>query len=161
MNFRDFEFAPGSSHCFQWIDGKVFHFDTSELDDVDVLEALVSTTEFRDDYIGGGVDPGGVVHGPYRLDRISPESYTRVGANDVSDVIDRWLARCGEISSDLRREISDRIIIPAESAASCYILGDLGESATVGYADIHNEFHEIVLVDRSERRVHLIVASDD
>ncbi|MBF6124168.1 hypothetical protein [Nocardia brasiliensis] len=160
-NFRDFKFEDGSSHCFQWLDSKEFALMTGSVDDWSILSDLTASVEYRDDYVGGGADPKGIRHGPYWIDRISSESYAAIDVSAVIELLERWVQRCGSIPDRLREAIRRRVIEPAYSATSRYLLEDLGTSAVNDYGDLHREFHEIVLIDRPGRRVLLVVMSDD
>ncbi|MGX1776474.1 hypothetical protein ACWIGW_30490 [Nocardia brasiliensis] len=161
INFRDFDFPEGSSHCFQWIDSKAFGLSSAEVDDRVVLAGLIASTEYRDDYVGGGVDPDGTRHGPYWLDRISSEAYAAIDESTVIELLERWMHGCGTIPDQLRAEIRREIVGPVHTATSRYVLEELGEAAVNDYGDLHREFHEIVLIDRPGRRVLLVVMSDD
>ncbi|MGQ4601049.1 hypothetical protein [Nocardia sp. R6R-6] len=161
INFRDFEFDAESSHRFQWIDLKKFDLSAVASDDKSILNALIASDEFKDDYVGGGVDPQGTRHGPYWLDRISADSYRLVGESTVVGILEKWVGRCGNAPRQLQESIGHQLFSPASAASSRYVLDDLGKSATNDYGDIHIEFHEIVLIDRTAQSVLLAVASDD
>ncbi|AFU05060.1 hypothetical protein O3I_035565 [Nocardia brasiliensis ATCC 700358] len=160
-NFREFEFGAGGSHCFQWIDSKEFALAAAEADDREVLSDLIASVEYRDDYVGGGIDPSGIRHGPYWLDRISSEAYAAIDESAVIELLERWLHGCGSIPDQLREEIQREVVGPVRTATSRYVLEDLGVSAINDYGDLHREFHEIVLIDRRGRRVLLVVMTDD
>ncbi|MFF0531333.1 hypothetical protein ACFYT3_23470 [Nocardia amikacinitolerans] len=161
INFRNYEFAEGGSHRFRWIDLKKFELQSPELGDRSILEALTSTPEFPDDYVGGGIDPEGLRHGPYWLDRISADAYQLTERSSALDLLERWLAGCGVIPQSLRIEVDRQVLDPIRQSTSCYVLEELGDSAANDYADIHVEFHEIVVIDRVEKHVVLVVATDD
>jgi hypothetical protein len=161
INFRDYDFEPGSSHCFQWIDIKMFHLAVFDAGDQDILDAVIHSVEFRDDYVGGGVDPNGNVHGPYWLDRITANSYVPVDTEAVLSSIHDWTRHCGTLPSQLQKFLNEKVTMPIQSAASRYELVDLDKSAKNDYADIHNEYHEFVLINRSAGHVALLVATDD
>ncbi|MFI6214294.1 hypothetical protein ACIBCD_20090 [Nocardia brasiliensis] len=160
-NFREFDFGAGGRHCFQWIDSKEFALAAAEAADRAILSELIASVEYRDDYVGGGVDPRGIRHGPYWLDRISSGSFTAIEEHIVIDILSQWMQGCGSIPNQLREAIRRRVIEPVHSATSRYLLEDLGAAAVNDYGDLHREFHEIVLIDRPGRRVLLVVMSDD
>ncbi|WP_147404062.1 hypothetical protein [Nocardia panacis] len=161
INFRDFEFEEEGRHRFRWIDSKKFDLLRPDLDDKFVLGALIAHPQFLDDYVGGGLDPEGLRHGPYWLSRISPDTYRKVDNATALDVLEQWISGCGMIPESLRVEIDHKVLDPVREATACYLLRTLDNTAANDYADIHNEFHEIVLIDRGTRRILLIVATDD
>ncbi|MEV6138788.1 hypothetical protein AB0L63_22535 [Nocardia sp. NPDC051990] len=161
INFRDFDFGESGRHRFRWVDSKKFELLRSDLDDSSVLGALIAHPQFPDDYVGGGIDREGLRHGPYWLNRISPNTYQKVDNATVVDVFDQWISGCGIIPESLQIEIDRQVLDPVRAATVCYLLRKLDNTAANDYADIHNEFHEIVLIDRAARRVLLIVATDD
>ncbi|MEU1982214.1 hypothetical protein [Nocardia sp. NPDC019395] len=160
LNFRDFEFGPGGSSNYQWVDIKVFRIVAAP-DDPALLRSLIDTEQFRDGYIGAGVEPAGVVHGPYFREYISPDSYTRVSAGSVMDLVTTWVNNCGDVPESLWGAMNRSVFEPVRRADSLFRLRKLDPSAVVDYGPIHTEFHEVVTIDRTERIVRLIVAADD
>lgn len=160
LNFRDFEFGPGGSHCYQWVDIKVFRIDAVR-DDKELLRLLIGAEQFRDGYIGAGVEPAGVVHGPYFREHISPDSYTQVFSESVVDLVTAWVNNCGVVPESLWEAVNRLVFEPVGAADSLFLLRRLDPSTVVDYGFIHTEFHEIVTIDRTERIVQLIVAADD
>ncbi|MFR9751404.1 hypothetical protein ACL02S_10245 [Nocardia sp. 004] len=161
INFRNFEFDSGSSHCYQWIDLKRFTISMPEADDHAILAALIGSTEFRDDYIGGGIDQEGICHGPYWRNRIDPDTYDQVDTTAAADLLERWMARCGSIPPALKDLVEKQVLEPIRRSTSRYILGKLDESAVNDYGFIHTEFHELFLIDRASNSTLLLVAADD
>jgi hypothetical protein len=161
INFRDFDFEGRGKHRFRWIDTKRFELLVPEWSDWSILDALIANSEFPDDYVGGGVDLEGLRHGPYWRARISPETYRQIEVLSALNVFEDWLAGCGEIPALLGSEITRQIRNPIRTATSCYLLEELDSSASNDYADIHIEFHEFVAINRIEKSVLLIVATDD
>lgn len=145
----------------QWIDIKRFTITAPVGSDHDPLAALIGNEYFRDDYIGGGVDPVGVCHGPYWLERITPESYTPVSAESLVALVTRWVDQCGVVPDALRQVIEQEVFIPARAATTIMLLPRLGDSAVNDYGFIHTEFHEIVTIDTASRTLRLIAAADD
>lgn len=118
LNFGDFDFGPGGSSCYQWVETKRFQITAAPTNDRELLRSLVSTEQFRDGYIGAGVEPAGTVHGPYNLDRISPDSYIRVSADSV---VDYGLIHTEfhEIVTIDRVERTVRLIVAADDRRPC------------------------------------------
>lgn len=72
INFRDYEFDGGAHHLYRWMVIKTYDLASAISDDKAVIAGVIGSVEYRDDYVGGGVDPDGDVHGPYWLTSISP-----------------------------------------------------------------------------------------
>ena len=66
----------------RWIDVKHFVFP-GDPTDLELLALLVGHRQFRDDYIGSGPRDSGV-HGPYRLEAVTPDRYERVDAVEAT-----------------------------------------------------------------------------
>ncbi|OXR39650.1 hypothetical protein B7C42_08281 [Nocardia cerradoensis] len=126
-----------------------------------VIADVIDSVEYRDDYVGGGVDPHGNVHGPYWLTSITPDCYLPRDRSAIRSVLDEWLAIGGALPSVLRSAIDVALRPLHDPAISCYELPRLSDSAINDYADIHNEYHEFLLISRNEKTAVLLVASDD
>ncbi|MET8797686.1 hypothetical protein ABZV91_14755 [Nocardia sp. NPDC004568] len=161
INFRDFDFPEGGNPSRQWIDIKQFTITAPPPADRDLLSALIGDQQFRDDYIGGGVDPQGTRHGPYWIDRITPDSYTPASADSVIALVTRWVDQCGIVPDALRQAIDQEVFKPARTATHIVTLPRLDASAVNDYGFIHNEFHEIITIDTVGRTLRLTVAADD
>ncbi|MEU3610164.1 hypothetical protein AB0E83_32720 [Streptomyces sp. NPDC035033] len=161
VNFRHFAFAERYAHAFRWLDVRRFRFSDPSAPDRDLLAGLVAHEQFRDDYAGGGVDPGGTRHGEYWLRLLTPEAYESIGRERAARLLATWAEQYGPLpgplAEALRREAHD----PLATADSVHHLNGLGEDEYYDWASVHGEFHELVLVDRAARRLTLLVAADD
>lgn len=161
VNFRDYKFDSDTGHKFQWIDIKNFaitdHLPTDRL----ILRALVESVEYKDDYVGGGVDPAGTRHGPYWLSAIGPQSFDPINADDAIAVVNAWLANCRGIPEELHATVATEVIEPIRAGEAVFELRDLGPVTKNDYGDLHIEFHELVVISRERARVALIVLTDD
>lgn len=161
INFRDYEFDSGAHHLYRWIVIKTYDLTGAISDEKAIIAGIIGSVEYRDDYVGGGVDPRGNVHGPYWLTSITPDSYLPRDRSAIDSVLDKWLGRGGNIPSPLRSVIDEALRPLHDPSISCYELPRLGGSAINDYADIHNEYHEFLLISRNEKKALLLVASDD
>lgn len=161
INFRDFDFPEGGNPSRQWIDIKRFTIIEPPVVDRELLSALIGDQHFRDDYIGGGVDPAGTRHGPYRIDRVTPDSYTPASAHSVIALVTRWVDQCGVVPDALRQVIDREVFAPARTATDIATLPRLDYSAVNDYGFVHTEFHEIVTIDTTGGTLRLIVAASD
>ncbi|MFF0559329.1 hypothetical protein [Streptomyces sp. NPDC004266] len=160
INFRDFAFPDGRGHGYRWVDMKRFHLPPDTPDDGHLLIALLAHPEFRDTYDGAGLwlEPR---HGQWWADRISPDTYLPVDEVTATVVISSWAADGVGVPADLDERLQEAVYTPIRRATSRYVLGGLPEEAHHDYGPIHGEFHELVLVDRPEGVLTLLVAADD
>ncbi|MEV0331354.1 hypothetical protein [Nocardia sp. NPDC050717] len=161
INFRDYDFEAGSRHCFQWVDVRKFKLPNHTSSDTEVITRVINSVEYRDDYVGGGIDPDGSRHGPYWLHSLSPDSFDPTSAGDALEVLYTWLRNCGRLPANLEAELETHVIEPITSSESVYILRELDESAFNDYGNLHIEFHELIAIDRPARIATVIVLTDD
>jgi hypothetical protein len=163
IDFRSFAFDDPLDHGFRWVDLKRFRLSPGHSLPADelVLRSLVGAEQFADGYAGGGVDPVGGIHGPYRLGRIAPESYEHVDAAAAIDLIDGWARQYGDrLPTPLAEALEEKVYAPLRSATGVYRLKELGEDASHDFV-VHGEFYELVAIDRATLTVSLVVAADD
>lgn len=160
INFRDF-FGLSPDHAYRWVDLKRFALPSTAWSDTQLLDALIGHDEFRDDYAGGGVDPVGVRHGPYWLNRISVEAYEPVDEMTAANIVRVWASQYGELPQRLEATLERDVHALVRAATSRYRLTVLGEDALHDWGGVHTEFHELVVIDRDTDTAALIVAADD
>ncbi|MFE9040211.1 hypothetical protein ACFY9F_07435 [Streptomyces sp. NPDC012421] len=161
VNFRHFAFTEPHAHAYRWLDVKRFRLPDPSVPDRDLLAALLAHEQFRDDYAGGGVDPGGTRHGPYWLRLVTPEAYESVGRDGAARLLETWAERSGPLPDALAEALRREAYEPLAAADSVHHLNGLGEDEYHDWASVHGEFHELVLVDRAAGRLTLLVAADD
>jgi hypothetical protein len=160
INFRDF-FGRSPDHAFRWVDVKRFRLPRQAQSDTQVLDALIRHGHFRDDYAGGGVDPGGTRHGPYWLDRVSVDAYELVDETTATYALHAWAGQYGELPQALKVALERDVHSLVRAATSRYRLKALGEGALHDWGGVHGEFHELVMINRGTSSLALIVTADD
>ncbi|MEW2221527.1 hypothetical protein AB0939_19905 [Streptomyces sp. NPDC006990] len=160
INFRHYAPDP-KEHGFRWVDIKQLRICVEPADDRSLLAALTEHEQFRDDYAGGGVVPDGVRHGPYWLRLITPDLYEPISRAKAVRILREWVGPHGEVPTGLEAELQREVVARLTAAEGIHYLGELGDEAIHDWGRVHDCFHEFVLVDRSARRVTLIVAADD
>lgn len=160
VNFRDF-FKGSADHGFRWVDLKRFRLPPVAASDERLVNALIRHDQFRDDYAGGGVDPGGVRHGPYWLDRVTGDAYEPVDERTAIDELHVWARQYGDLPPTLDATLERDVYPPVRAATSRYRLKALGEDAHHDWGFVHDEFHELVVIDRDSTSMALLVAADD
>jgi hypothetical protein len=152
---------------YRWIDTRLFTTDSlSEPTAEDILTVLLAEPRYRYGYD----QPDGIamipIHGPYRLDALSPAVFDHVSAVQSEEILRSWLDYFVEqdgpldeskIQGDLGA-VFDRI----RGADACYCLRDLGQEAwhRRGWAIGKFGFHEFVLLGPGAQVV-VMVAGDD
>ncbi|MFD4355731.1 hypothetical protein ACFWPX_24475 [Nocardia sp. NPDC058518] len=126
-----------------------------------IISNVIDTVEYRDDYVGGGIDPDGIRHGPYWISSISPSSFDEIGATSATDIFYKWLLNCGTIPPSLTNELEQSVVNAIARSESVYVLKKLDETAINDYGNLHMEFHELIAIDRTSDKVALIVLTDD
>lgn len=144
---------------YRWIDVKRFPWDGVG-DDRSVLEALIGSPHYRDTYLSA--DPhlaDGTVHGPYRVDRISPEDFEHLSETDARAVVEEFRTLYQPPAAELIRTM-DSITQPLLHRSTCYRLRPV-EDAEHDVSLILEEFRELVSVSRARAEVALIVMAID
>jgi hypothetical protein len=146
---------------WRWIVVKQFRFPAgSSQSSTDAVNTLLSHPSYWDNYLGGGyITPH--VHGPYRLENLSIDSFRHCDASTAMTTIEDWLHEDGHLSEEqIEGSLSDVYQLITE-ADTCLRLDDLDEDAYHDYGFVLDKpFIELVVVG-PEDRVALIVASGD
>jgi hypothetical protein len=145
---------------YRWVDHKRFRVDPAA-SNPDLLAALVTNPEYRDDY-GRYNDRDAPVHGPYQLARIGLESFTEISPAQAVETFMQWLED-DEVALRERHIVGD---VPCTThllrdASVCYRLQDLGSNAHHATGWILQLFLELVAIDRTNEELHLLVAAVD
>lgn len=151
-------FANGT---YQWIHLKRFRLPAEEHDERAILGLLIAHEMYGDDYAGGepGTDP--TRHGPYWRDRITAASFGPSEATTSESHLRTWAEQDAELQDETQAELERELYAPLRAATAVYRLRDLGKAAFHDWGGVHNEFHELVLIDRATNLLTLVVAADD
>jgi hypothetical protein len=132
----------------------------------DLLRALLAESTYQDDYVGSG--PGAPAHGPYRLECLSAESFAPVSPEEARSVIQDWAVELADwandapVSEKLQTRL-DRQVYSLFDGAEVLRLPEPGPKETHDFAwilGIHG-YHEFLAIDRTSRRLTVVVATDD
>ncbi len=146
---------------YRWISVKRFTLPTEPPQrPSDAIRTLLGHPSYWDAYIGDE-GPSPHIHGPYRLEAISPENFRTCDALTAMRTIEEWLHRDGPVSPEqIDGSLPDTYRMIGE-ADTCLRLPDLGEEARNDFWFILDKpFIEFVLVG-PQNRLTLIVASGD
>lgn len=150
---------------YRWVDIKRFKFHPAASDDT-LLAALIGHPWYSDDYSSDRrrqQPKQQEIHGPYKLDCISPGTFVKVTAEEYVDRLTTWFLQNGSLPGSFLDRLTSEVLHPAENASSIYELPNLGPDAVreLGWIVGTQGFSEFVLIDRVGKVVSLIVGSDD
>jgi hypothetical protein len=163
-------FKDGS---WRWVNVKRFHV-TGPGADRELLGALITNPSYRDYYTSPDSETPDPVHGPYELSRISIDLFVPLNKTETLEALRAWTRewaypdRCDaswpwDIESPAPSIDGDATIVRnlVAAAATRYRLADLGPDAHHGLGWVLGEFLELVLVNRANDQLSLVVASRD
>ena len=148
---------------FQWIDVKLFGMSGQDLDDRAVLALLLAHVRYRDSYAGTGDEDMKTIHGPFRLDAITVDSFVAVDAAAEIAALGAWATQFAPLPEAVAEQVESEVYQRLRDATSRYRLVNPGKEQFHEWGGVVGSagFHELVVIDRSAGSVALIVASDD
>ncbi len=151
-------------HSRQWVILKLFGLP-ADADDDAVLALMIGHRLYRDSFaLGSQEKHEAPIHGPYRLEVLTPAAYSPVSADDAEALLRTWAEYEVPLPETQRDELERELYSRIRAASSCYQLANLGEAAWHDWGGVVGSstgFHEFVLIDRETGSVALVVASDD
>jgi hypothetical protein len=152
-------FINFANRTFQWVDIQLFHLSEAA-EDLAILRAVIAHERFGNDYATG---PGGNPerHGPYWRNRITADCYALITAEDAERRLRSWAEQFAALPDHIRPQLGQSVYERLRAADRIYWLRDLGPAAFHDWGCVHNEFHELVLIDQVTGTVMLVVAADD
>ncbi|MFF3322515.1 hypothetical protein [Streptomyces sp. NPDC002889] len=161
INFRDYSFRKPGAHAYRWVDIRHLRIPAETMGDGELLAGLIGHEQFRDDYAGGGVQPGGARHGPYRRRMVTPDAYEAVDRAKAARILREWANQFGDVPAELEADLQRQVLNRLATADTIHYLSGLGSEAFHDWGGVHTAFHEFVFIERSAGRVTLLVAADD
>ena len=151
------------NNTYEWVDIKLFALPPGDLEDRRLLELLTRHVRYRNSYAGTGDKDMEIIHGPYWLQAITTESFTRVDAADAEALLRTWSQYYAPLPETVRSQMETELYARLHAATSIYQLADLRAAAEHDWGQFVGKagFHEFVLIDRSAQSLALVVASDD
>lgn len=150
--------GPGQHH---WIDIKQFALHSRPSGPA-VLDELIGHVRYRDTYITDDsheVDSGNV-HGPYRLEEITPAAFEPIDATSAAELVTSY-ARRFELPEERWSELDRSVLDPIAAASSIHRLKDLGNGAWYDCGGILDDFEELVAIDTARSTLALVVLGGD
>jgi hypothetical protein len=158
VNFREFG-------AYTWVDLK--HFTIGPDDpDTSLLSVLISDDHYRDHYAAPHETQGPPhgLHGPYKLEAITPAVFRAVPTAKVQQELRCWVSSWVDADRlPAAMEILDARVLGHVQGSSIFRLPDMRATASHewGWVVGQTGFHEFVAIDRYGGTLTLIVASDD
>lgn len=146
----------------QWVVVKLFTLPP-DADDQEVLALLIRHVRYRDSYASREFKDAKTIHGPYRLNAITPEVFSSASGVDAEALIRTWAEYTVPLTADDRASMEREVYPRIHNATSLYQLPDMRDTALHEWGSSvgSDGFHEFVLIDRHAASVGLLVASDD
>lgn len=149
-----------------WVDLKYFAI-RPEASSYTVLADLIGHEQYHDHY--AGQDPTDqshhALHGPYRLEAITPAEFQLVSAQAAREELRDWAFSWVVPDKDGPAVEAKLVaeVLPKLEGGSIYRLRDLRETAEHewGWVVGHAGFYEFVIIDPAAKELTLLVASDD
>lgn len=149
-----------------WVDLKCFAIQPEE-SDRSLLAHLIEHKQYHDHY--AGQDPTEQshhsLHGPYRLDAITPGVFESVTSEAASAELRNWVASwiAEEEDGPKVEATMAAAVLPRLTGDAIFRLPDLRETSEHDWAWVvgTSGFHEVVIVERAASMLTLLVASDD
>ncbi|RIJ70626.1 hypothetical protein D1871_18040 [Nakamurella silvestris] len=155
---------PGT---FFWVSIKCFRIKTGSTDAA-LLADLISHPQYHDTYAappGEGLVPDASIHGKFRRECISIDSFQACDVRVAVDELDRWThpADHNNHPDFDTGQVLESSVHPLLANVVTYKLGTMDESTwhEWGWVVGVNGFHEYVAIDRAAGTLNLLVASDD
>jgi hypothetical protein len=146
----------------QWVLIKLFALPPNA-DDRELLALLIRHVRYRDSYAAPDFKDAKTIHGPYRLNAITPETFFPMSAADAEALIRTWADYTVPLTDDDRAAMEREVYPRIQGATSRYQLSDMRDTAQHdwGYVVGSDGFHEFVLINRQANSLALLVATDD
>ncbi|MEV0593342.1 hypothetical protein [Nonomuraea cavernae] len=158
INFRNGSYA--------WIDVRRFQLAGWSGDDMAALDLLLRHERYRDDYASGdsvGLDSRRL-HGPFLLSRVTAGSFEPVDEASAHQLIRTWAKEIGfldPVPEELAPRLETHVYDSLCGATERYKLRELGEEAMHDYGLVLWDFWELVLLNRSDASLTLVVGAVD
>ena len=156
----DHMFINFKNGTFQWVDIQRSRLTDEADDDGTLLAALIDHKLFGDDHAGGDAGDNPERHGPYWRELITPASYELIHTGDAEQHLRQWAEQHAPLMADRLADM-EQVYRLLHTTQRAHRLRDLGPDAFHDWGGVHGEFHELVLVDRQNMTLSVVVAADD
>ena len=121
-------FINFNNKTFQWVDVQLFQLPV-DADDRTMLTLLIEHERYGCDYAGGdpGQDP--TRHGPYWLERITPDVFAPTDADAEDTQLRAWAEQHAELPDYIRASLESVLHGPLRAVDRVYRLQNLGAAA--------------------------------
>lgn len=154
---------------YMWVQMVSFSIGDAAAPDRDVIAAVLAHRRYRDHCAGPFEDQDfHDLHGPYRIESITPVGFELIENSEAMAVLQRWL--CDAISPTHQDSIAESLrlvdlhVRPAMVSADTlyrFVVPRDGNEHDWGWVPGGHGFHEFLAIDRTEALVTMIIACDD
>jgi|GEM_PF-5810877 len=145
---------------FRWIDIRLFHFDENESNHK-IMDELISNKWYRTGYIGGPqFDDKYPVHGPYNLENINFNSYSKCTDMDAIKSINTFCCLYkSPPSENVFSDINSTVIRRFKEATDIYRLKKNKKNEIE--VNVLEEYREYIAINKNFNELALVVAAID
>lgn len=147
---------------YRWIDLKAFRWaGQADPEPREVLASLIAHQAYRDHYASPESETEAPIHGKYRLEAISVDSFEDMSGPEADRILRMWVEQFGHVDPGQVEGNLDDAYGQVRDAKTLFHLSDLGKTAEHEWGWVLGRagFHEFVLVEPAG--LTLLVASDD
>ena len=162
LDYAGREFIKFEDRSYRWVDIKHFLMPPTA-GEQDALALLLTDVHYQDHYTSADSHekPTINLHGPYWLDRITPQAFESVDELTALQTIKDFATDHGELGAEVISKLERDVYTPIRAAPVRYRLKDLGKDAFHEFGWVLHDFHELILFDPPTRRLDLVVAAID
>lgn len=136
----------------------------------ELIDAVLHHPRYHDMFISPWTGPGKGVHGPYRLETLTVEGFLACSASTALQVLHDWMADPDvdpKFTAEMResQEIvaawTSPLILAADEIYRLVVPREGNEHACGWISGMAFGFHELITIDRRNKVLTVIVATDD
>jgi hypothetical protein len=163
LTYQGKVFISFQNGTYQWVHIKLFSLPSEPSSDQQALGLLLQHVRYRDSYASAKEKDSVILHGPYRLDAITAESFQPTAAESAEATLRAWAESDAPLRSAERDWLERELYPRMHTATSVYRLTGLGKNEWHEWGEVVgvSGFHEFALIDRKAGTLALVVASDD
>jgi hypothetical protein len=163
LGYAGRDFYDFDDHSYRWIVVKRFEIVGEATTDRAILAALLAHPRYRDHYTSADsheIDCG-PLHGPYRLEAITVDSFEPVSEDTALEVVKEFAELLGGASEPLLQKLVDGVYPLIREARTRYRLRRMPDEALHEFGEILWEFREVVAIGSENTTAALIVTGVD
>lgn len=154
--------VPLGSASFRWLDVKRFSLEPSVPDHA-AVRALMQHDRYRDHYANDEAhwERTDDLHGPFRLSLLSPAQFVEMTPSAARQLLGDWAEEWDGATADGFSDVLAAVSAALADHATVFHLVADREEMGHDWGFVLGDFHELVVIDRVDHELLLVVASDD